>query len=427
MRRMFVASVLAFAMLVGGTAVAAVRSEKVVGGPGNQYWPSSNGQHVAFAEFRRGSDNVFVSRLGATARTRINANDENGTLGTLMAGTDQVVFQQFRRHRSDLYFYDISTKRRWLVPRPVKSDKWEYWPAGSQEFILFLRWFKGDDHSELLLYDRVADDLQVLIDDIGAKTIFPGYAGAKYVAWSTCNRQTCWISYYDTETDTTTKLPLPGGKARYAPAIDEATGTIYFVESAADKCGRNVTLRMATIGVVGSTALATLPRTIDTGLVARPHAECRHRLRGPLLPAMGLPPEDRRHLPLRLGRRAGADDDRRCPRPRRTGVRRAPDDDARCPAPQGLTCVRVALRAATDRVTPTATGASRCCSTHPSRRRRSSTASLLPRARTAWTRRRGRSRAAPPAMSRAGSRSTEAPTAPRSYRSGASPTRTGHS
>lgn len=266
MRRMVVASVLAFAMLVGGTATAAVRSEKVIGGPGDQYWPSSNGVHVAFSSYRRPIEDVFVSRLGGTARTRINANDEEATLGTLIAGTDQIVFQQFRRYRSDLYFYDISTRRRWLVPRPVKSDKWEYWPAGSQEFILFLRYFGGrNDHSELLLYDRVTDDLQTLIADIGGKRIFPGFAGARYVAWTTCGGGTCSISYYDSDTDTITKLPPPSGKARYAPAIDEATGAIYFVESHADKCGRNVTLRTTTIGVPGTTALATLPNTIDTG------------------------------------------------------------------------------------------------------------------------------------------------------------------
>ena len=115
MRRIFVASVLAVSMMVGGTAVAAVRSEKVIGGRGNQYWPTSNGEHVAFTEYRRRVFDIFVSRLGATARTRINANDEQAAIGTLMAGTDQVVFQQFQRNRSDLYFYDISSKRRWLV------------------------------------------------------------------------------------------------------------------------------------------------------------------------------------------------------------------------------------------------------------------------------------------------------------------------
>ena len=111
----------------------------------------------------------------------------------------------------------------------------------------------------------MADDLHVLIGDIGGKTIFPGYAGARYVAWTTCGGETCSIFYFDSQTDTTTKLPPPNARARYAPAIDEATGAVYFVESSADGCGRNVALRVATIDVAGSEALATLPRTIDTG------------------------------------------------------------------------------------------------------------------------------------------------------------------
>ena len=265
MRRIVMASALAVTLLLAADATAAVRSEKVVGGRGNQYWPSSNGQHVAFSQLRRRISDVFVSRLGRTARTRVNATDKEAALGTLMAGTDQIVFQQFRR-RSDLFFYDVSERRRWVVPRPVKSDRWEYWPAGSQEFILFLRYFGGrNDHSELLLYDRNADDLQVLIGNIGGKAVFPGYAGARYVAWTTCGAQTCSISYLDTQTETTTRVPNPSGKARYAPAIDEATGALYFVESPANRCGRNVTLRMATIGADGTTELATLGNTIDTG------------------------------------------------------------------------------------------------------------------------------------------------------------------
>ena len=175
---MALATALVFTMLLSGTAIAAVRSEKVLGGPRNQYWPSSNGEHLAFSEYRRPIEDAFTSRLGGTGRTRINPNGMEAALGTLMAGTDQVVFQQFRRGRSDLYFYDISTKRRWLVPRPVRTDKWEYWPAGSQEFILFLRHFPGRrEHRELVLYNRVTRHQRVLIDDTGGKTIFPGFAG----------------------------------------------------------------------------------------------------------------------------------------------------------------------------------------------------------------------------------------------------------
>lgn len=276
MRRMVLASGLVFTMLLSGTAIAAVQSEKVLGGPRNQYWPSSNGEHLAFSEYHRPIEDAFTSRLGGTGRTRINPNDMEAALGTLMAGTDQVVFQQFRGGRSDLYFYDISTKRRWLVPRPVRTDKWEYWPAGSQEFILFLRYFPGRrDHSELVLYDRVTARQQVLIDDTGSKTIFPGFAGARYVAWTTCGSVTCSISYFDTQTSVTTKLPIADGKAQYAPAIDEATGAIYFIQTPEDKCGRNTTLFTGTIGVDGQMPLAVLPNGIDTGwtLALAPNAD----------------------------------------------------------------------------------------------------------------------------------------------------------
>lgn len=265
-RRASTAIVLASAMLLTGAANAAVRSEKVVGGPGNQFWPSSNGQHVAFGELRHRRFDVYVSRLGRTTRTRINANDEQAVLGTLVEGTDQVVFQQYRRHRSDLYVYDISSRRRWLVPTPVRSDKWEFWPAASRELILFLRYFGGRrEHRELLLYDRLGGDVRVLIGNTGGKTIFPGFAGTRYVAWTTCGAETCSIWYFDTQTDTMEKLPLPDGKAHYAPAIDEAAGAIYFVQSSANGCGRNVTLRRSTIGSASTTALATFPRTMDTG------------------------------------------------------------------------------------------------------------------------------------------------------------------
>ena len=266
MRRTTTIAIVAIAMMVGGGAQAGVSSEKVVGGPGEQYWASANDEHVAFAEYRRRRYDVYISQLDGSGRVRVNANDRGATLGTLMAGTDVVLLQQFRQNRSDLYFYDISTKRRWLVPPPVRSAHWEYWPAGSQAYILFMRFYRtGDGRRSLMLYDRVADDVQVLIDDVRRKTVFPSFAGARYVAWTICGAQKCSIEVLDTDAGTTTELPQPRGKSRYAPSIDEASSTIYFVESASDVCGRNVTIRSATLGVDGSTVLASLPRRIDTG------------------------------------------------------------------------------------------------------------------------------------------------------------------
>ena len=272
MKRAIVASVLMGALVLTGTgATAGVSWEKVVGGPGQQYWPSSSGDHVAFTEYRRRGYNAVVSPLALPGRIRVNAPGWSGVLGTLMAGTDVVLYQQYRPSGSDLFLYDVSSRRRTRVPKPVKSDRWEYWPVGSQAFILFGRYFGGrNEHRELLLYDRTSHTVQVLIGDMRRLTIFPGFAGERYVAWTTCNRPTCWISYYDTDTDTLTKVANPAGKARYAPAIDEATNTIYFIESPAGRCGVNVTLRRATLGDPTTTVMATLPKHIDTGWTLSP-------------------------------------------------------------------------------------------------------------------------------------------------------------
>ena len=106
----------------------------------------------------------------------------------------------------------------------------------------------------------------MLIDDTGGKTIFPGFAaGLATLHGRRAVSVTCSISYFDTQTSVTTKLPVANGKAQYAPAIDEATGAFYFIETPEDKCGRNATLFTSTIGVDGRTLLAILPNGIDTG------------------------------------------------------------------------------------------------------------------------------------------------------------------
>ena len=72
-------------------------------------------------------------------------------LGTLMAGTDQVVFQQFRQRSLRPVTSTTSPRSTMASSSPVQPSKWEYWPAGSQEFILFLRHFPGRrEHRELV-------------------------------------------------------------------------------------------------------------------------------------------------------------------------------------------------------------------------------------------------------------------------------------
>jgi len=142
---------------------------------------------------------------------------------------------------------------------------WAYWPVASEDFILFMRATHRFNTRSLKLYDREANTIRTLIGDIGGKTVFPGFVGSRYAAWTTCGSQACSVSIYDSTTHATTKLPTPATKSSYAPAIDEATDQIYFVRGPADKCGVNITIRVGAVGSDQSTTVAALPKGIDTG------------------------------------------------------------------------------------------------------------------------------------------------------------------
>lgn len=264
MRRGLIVMLASCLALTGSVAASAGTSmEKVVGGGGTQYWPSSNGTFVAYSNYFRRDYNALAMNEATGHRVRANARGTSGVLGSFIQGTSQFIFQQYG-DRSDLYFFDVSNRQRTKAPSAVNGIGWVYWPAGSQEHILYMRATHRFHTRSLMLFDRSTKTNRKLIDDIGGKTVFPGYVGARYAAWTTCGSEACFVFVYDTTTQTTTKLPTPASKSSYAPVIDEATDQIYFVRSA-DRCGVDVTIRVGALGSDQSTTVATLPRGIDTG------------------------------------------------------------------------------------------------------------------------------------------------------------------
>jgi hypothetical protein len=269
MRRAIIVATVVLLVAISTAAEASLTPVKLIGGKGEQYWPSSNGTHVTWADYVDGRDTVWVMMLDGTDKTRLNEQGTEGGPGSFIAGTDKVLYQQFHRDRSDLYFYDVSARTRRKAPSAVSSSNWEYLPQASADYILFLRGIQRADGSvkkrKLMLYDRATGDQTILIGDIGGKSVFPGYAGSQFVAWTVCGSVTCTISYWDEQSATTAKLPTPEGKADYAPAFDETNSQVYFVRSAANRCGRHVTIRRAAIGDPVSVEVAAFPAGIDTG------------------------------------------------------------------------------------------------------------------------------------------------------------------
>ena len=260
-------SLLSIVLATSTASAGGLGVEEIVNHSGTQFWPSSDGEIVAYAGYLQREWDAYVEPIDGHGRTRLNDNNSDGTLGSLVAGTDTVVFQQFDR-RSDLYIHRISTGRTWLMPRPIRSPEWEYWPVASQRFVLFNRAIIRNDRVQrraLVLVDREGGPQRILIRDANGKTVFPGYAGERYVAWSVCGSKTCSVWTFDVDTDTVARVPLPDGKAQYAPAIDETAGTIYLIQTPEDRCGVNVQLRRASLGGSNWETLATLPTGIDTG------------------------------------------------------------------------------------------------------------------------------------------------------------------
>jgi hypothetical protein len=265
---LLVLTVLSVVVATSTTFAVALTVDQIVDRPGSQYWPSSNGTHLAYEEFLRDRYNAYVEPLSGPGRIRLNEPGASGGLGWLIADTDVVAFQQWWNQRSIIYLHDISTGATTRAPEPVHSPEWEYWPVASQRFMLFNRAIirhRQVQRRALILVDRITGQQRVLISDLKHKTSFPGFVGDRYAAWTVCGPLMCAIWTYDADTDTFAQNPLPAGTSQYAPAIDEAAGMIYFVQSAEDRCGRNVKVRRAAIGGGGQVVIATLPPGIDTG------------------------------------------------------------------------------------------------------------------------------------------------------------------
>ena len=219
-------------------------------------------------EQRRSSRNAtaYAAPLGdPDSRTRLNATGTRGYTGGFDPGTETVIYQQASGDRSNIFLYDLDTSTRTNLSPTVNTERWEYAPRISTAFVLFGRVRIGAPEAKLLLWDRAGDSLTVLDSaTAGEESIHAGVVGERYATWTRCTRRTCLAMYYDSATDETKRVPPVDRKPQYAPAIDEATGQIYYVRSG-HGCGVDVRIFRALLADPASkTLLTTLPDGVDT-------------------------------------------------------------------------------------------------------------------------------------------------------------------
>ena len=90
---------------------------------------------------------------------RVNATGTNGANGSIDDGV--LVYQQFKRGRSDLKFFDLEGRSRTSPPSGVNTDNWEYWPSLSDAWLLFARLYDNGVR-RLVLFDLASGDSRIL-------------------------------------------------------------------------------------------------------------------------------------------------------------------------------------------------------------------------------------------------------------------------
>jgi hypothetical protein len=263
MRRMMVAVIAAITLVWSAVpAMATLTPVKVIGGPANQYWGSSNGTYVAWTRQVDSRDTAYVKELPSGTPERVARQGTRGGQASFVGSSNVLVYTESSPGtKGDIYFYDVSTGTRTEAPAAVNQPQtWEWGPMASDNYLLFMR------GTRLLLYDSNSGVMTTL-ETGTSKSYGPLFAGTTYAAWFVCGSVACAIHYWSA-TGGEQVQPTVQGRSQYSATIDEATGQIYFARS-----GRTVypvckghTIRRADLGSSTSTILATLPPGISVGL-----------------------------------------------------------------------------------------------------------------------------------------------------------------
>jgi hypothetical protein len=269
---------IAVSVLVGALACLPAAAQavtgpvKIVGGPEDQLHPSVDDTYLIWtqnSEARPNVDHAFGKILGEEGRFRLDATGTRGAAGGIDPDSGRAIYQQMTDTESDLYWFDLEARDRMKVAAEgVNTDRWERDPRVSTAFLLFAR--DAGSSTSLFLFDRAADAVTKIAEyDITRFYVAPGAVGDRYATWTVCGPFTCSAWWYDTqETDPKPrKLPTVDGRPQYAPVIDEAGGSVYFVRSG-QACGASVGVWRRAWPIdpdVAAERLLALPTGIDTG------------------------------------------------------------------------------------------------------------------------------------------------------------------
>ena len=169
-RRAAAVAIGAIILLWSAIPAAALTPVKVIGGEGQQYWPSSNGTYLAWTSVVNDHSNVYVKELPSGTPDRVNPRGTSAAYGSFVGTSNVLVYEEWSRAaRGDVFFYDVSTGITTRAPDAVsRPGTWDYAPMASDHYISFARnkWSADGrllSHT-LLLYDRLTGVTKTLDD-----------------------------------------------------------------------------------------------------------------------------------------------------------------------------------------------------------------------------------------------------------------------
>jgi len=195
--------------------------------------PAAGGGYFTWAKSRRGHPHVYDvwAQLEGQAPFKINPGGTSAFGGGI--DTTTLVYQQVRKYNSDLRLFDLVARQRMSVPPGINTQRWEWGPTMSGEWLQFARGVYGVAQ-QVILVNRVTGEQRVL-DAVGKRgSLDPGQVNGNYAVWSKCRGNTCDVFRYDIAAGTRNAMPA-NGQLLYAPSV-VPTGTIYYIRGEAT-CG----------------------------------------------------------------------------------------------------------------------------------------------------------------------------------------------
>jgi hypothetical protein len=204
--------------------------------------------------------NVYA-RPSGKPKFKVNARGTIGWNGNGIDGT-KLAYQQVRKGRSDIKFFDLTTKSRSNPPSGVNTPRWEWHPSVSGRWLLFGRNNFRTNRWSVILFDLQTGQGRTLDSIRKRKTnyIAAGDVSGNFAVWQRWAATDGDVFIYDIAAKSTRKVP--DVRWEYAPSVSSG-GSVFFGRSGST-CGAHAKLMRYRRGA-GTKRLVRLPVHYDFG------------------------------------------------------------------------------------------------------------------------------------------------------------------